>query len=337
MEPTTNDFNLNSTNIIQLVWSKRKLLAWIGIVALLVSLIASFLITPQFKATAIIYAPVDNQPSKELLTSNMQAGLTIFGDSKESERLLQVLSSGTLRDIVVKKLGLMAYWRINPNGKHAHNEVNGIFNDCVKFRPTQYQSVEVEVMDASPEMSAKIANTIVAVEDSLMLAIKAQVTQKSLIALEAQKKIVLEEMKLLEDSLSKIMYNGVIDLPMQTQEFYRAYAKAVSKNDANAVKALEKKIEPLKKYGVNYLRIIDDIRQKEQLISAFSNSIKTFQIDASQTIPSQFVVDYATVSDKKAYPKKSIVIILSTLSALFFGVLMIIITDFFKQLVKGKE
>jgi uncharacterized protein involved in exopolysaccharide biosynthesis len=337
MEPTTNNFNLNSTNIVQLVWSKRKLLAGIGVIALLVSLVASFLITPQFKATAIIYAPVNNQPSKELLTSSLQAGLTVFGDSKESEQLLQVLSSGTLRDIVIKKLGLMVYWKVNPSGKHAHNEVNGIFNDCVKFRPTQYQSVEIEVMDASPEMSAKIANTIIAVEDSLMLAIKAQVTQRSLIALESQKKIVLEEMRMLEDSLSKVMSNGVIDLQMQTQEFFRAYAKAVSKNDANAIKALEKKMEPLKKYGVKYLRFIDEIRQKEQLTSSFTNSIKTFQIDASQTIPSQFVVDYATASDKKAYPKKSIVIILSTLSALFLGVLMIIIADFFKHLVKEQE
>jgi uncharacterized protein involved in exopolysaccharide biosynthesis len=336
MEPKTDDFNLNSTNIVKMVWSRRKLLAWIGVVALIVSLVVSFMITPQFKATAIIYAPVDNQPSKELLTSNMQAGLTVFGDSKEAEQLLQVLSSGTLRDIVIRKLGLMAYWNVNPSGKHAHNEVNGIFNDCVKFRPTQYQSVEVEVMDADPEMSAKIANTIIAVEDSLMLAIKAQVTQRSLIALESQKNVVLKEMKLLEDSLSKVMSNGVIDLQTQTQEFFRAYAKAVSKNDAIAVKALEKKIEPLKKYGVKYLRLIDEIKQKEQLLSSFTNSIKTFQIDASQTIPSQFVVDYATPSDKKAYPKKSIVIILSTLSALFFGVLVIIIADFLKHLVKEK-
>jgi uncharacterized protein involved in exopolysaccharide biosynthesis len=334
MESTKNDFNLNSTDLIQLVWSKRKLLTWIGAIAFVVSLVASFMITPMFKATAIIYPPIANQPSKELLTSNIQAGLTVFGESKESEQLLQVLSSNTLRDIVIKKLNLMTKWGINPNGKFARHETYGIYNENIKYRPTQYMSVEVEVMDASPEMSAKIANTIVAVEDSLMLAIKAQVAKKGLVVIEEQYKKSQEEMKDLEDSLAKTMSNGVIHLQSQTLELYKAYAKAVAKNECNAVKALDKKIEPLKKYGSRYVVLMEYIQNKSLQITELSNNLKAMQIEASQTIPSQFVVDWASAPDKKAYPKKSIVIILSTLSALFFGIFAIVIADFFQQKIK---
>ena len=334
MESTNNDFNLNSTNLVQLVWSKRKLLMWIGAIAVVVSLIASFMITPLFKATAIIYPPIDNQPSKELLTSNMQAGLTVFGESKESEKLLQVLSSSTLRDIVIKKLKLTANWGIRPDDMYARHKTYGIYNDNIKFRPTQFTSVEVEVMDASPEMSAKIANTIVAVEDSLMLAIKAQVAKKGLMVLEEQYKLELAEMKVLEDSLSSTMANGVFHVEAQTLGFFKAYAKAVAMNETSAIKALDKKMEPLKRYGGKHVRYMEEVRNKAIQITDLSTSLKTMQIEASQTIPSQFVVDWASVHDKKAYPKKSIVIILSTLSALFFGIFSIIVADFFKQKVK---
>ncbi|NOU18203.1 MAG: hypothetical protein HOO91_11670 [Bacteroidales bacterium] len=337
MESTKNEFNLNSTNLIQLVLSKRKLLMWIGAIAFVVSMVASFLITPMFKATAIIYPPINNQPSKELLTSNIQAGLTVFGDSKESEQLLQVLSSSTLRDIVIKKLNLTANWGIKSDDMYARHKTYGIYNDNIKFRPTQYLSVEVEVMDASPAMSAKIANTIVAVEDSLMLAIKAQVAKKGLLVVEEQYKLGLAEMKNLEDSLTKTMSNGVIHLQSQTQEFYRAYAKAVAKNETNAILALDKKMEPLKKYGGKYVIYMEEIQNKAIQITELSNSLKTMQIEASQKIPSQFVVDWASIPDKKDYPKKSIVIILSTLSALFFGIFLIVIADFIKNVLKGEK
>lgn len=334
MESSNSDFNLNSTNLVLLVWSKRKLLLIIGIMAIVVSTIASFMITEMFEATAIIYPPIANQPSKELLTTNMQAGLTVFGESKESEQLLQVLSSGTLRDIVIKKLNLTSNWRIKPNERFARSKTYNIYNENIKFRPTQYSSVEVEVRDASPEMSAKIANTIVTVEDSLMLAIKAQVAKKGLFVLEEQYKLCLDEMKVLEDSLTKTMAQGVFSVDAQAQGFFKVYAKAIASNQTDAIKALEKKMEPLKKYGGKHERYIEEIRNKAIQLTDLNNSLKTMQIEASQTIPSQFVVDWASVPDKKAYPKKSIVIIISTLSALLFGIFSIVIADFLMSKTK---
>lgn len=334
MESTKREFNFNSTNLVSMVWSNRMLLLWIGIIAIVVSTIASFIITPKFKATAIIYPPIDNQASKELLTSDMQAGLTVFGESKETEQLIQVLSSNTLRDIVIKKLNLMERWAISPNDEFARSKTYDIYSGNIRFRPTQYMSVEIEVMDPSPEMAAKIANTIVAMEDSLMLAIKGQVAKKGLIVLEEQYKQVLAEMNDLEDSLSATMAKGVFNVEAQTQGFYKAYAEAVANNQTGAINALDKKMESLKKYGGKNVRYKEEILNKAKQIIEISNSLKAMQIEASQKIPSQFVVDWATVSDKKAFPKKSIIIILSTLSALFFGIFSIVIADLIKQQTK---
>jgi len=334
MESPKPDFNLNSTNLIDLVWSKRKLLLIIGIAAIFVSTVASFMITPKFKASAIIYPPIDNQVSKELIAPSMQAGLTVFGESKEVEQMLQVLSSNTLRDIVIKKLNLMAIWGVDPNENFAISKVNGIYNDNIRFRPTQYMSVEVEVMEPSPELAAKIANTIVVLQDSLMRAIKSQVASKGLLVIQEQYNQALLEMKALEDSMAKTMKNGVFNVEAQTKGFYDEYAKAIAANQSNAIKALEKKMEPLKKFGGKNVRYKEEILNKAIQITDLNTSLKTMQIEAAQAVPSQFVVDYASVPDKKAYPKKSIIIILSTLSALLFGIFAIVISEFLKPRFK---
>lgn len=334
MESPKPDFNLNSTNLIDLVWSKRKLLLIIGSVAIIASTIASFMITPKFKAVATIYPPIDNQVSKELIAPSMQAGLTVFGESKEVEQMLQVLSSNTLRDLVIKKLNLMAIWGVNPNEKFAISKVNGIYNDNISFRPTQYMSVEVEVMEPSPELAAKIANTIVTLQDSLMRAIKMQVASKGLLVLQSQYQQALAEMKALEDSMTHTMENGVFNVEAQTKGLFEEYAKAVAAGQSNAIKALEKRMEPLKKFGGKNVRYKEEILNKAEQITDLNTSLRTMQIEALQAVPSQFVVDYASVPDKKASPKKSIIIIISTLSALLFGIFAIVISDFFKPRIK---
>lgn len=329
-----NEFNLNSGNLIMLVWEKRRLFILVSCVAFVVSLVASFLITPLFNATAIIYPPVATQQSKEIFTTGSQRGLTVFGEDEEAEQLLQVLSSSTLRDIVVGKLGLMQKWGINPDDKYARHKVSEIYNGYVSFRPTQYQSVEIEVMEASPQMAATIANTIVDVSDSLMRSIKAQVAQKALLALEKQYQIALMERQEMIDTLKEINQLGVIHLSTQTDEFYKAYAKAVAGNNQSAITALEKKIEPLKIYGSKYNTIIEEIHFMSSQIVDLSGSIKVLKVEASCEIPSHFVVDRATVPDKKAYPKKSIIVIVSTLSALFFTFFLVVILGFVRQTVK---
>lgn len=334
MESSKTDFNLNSTNLIDLVWSKRKLLLIIGIVAIVVSTVASFMITPKFKAVATIYPPIDNQVSKELMAPSMQAGLTVFGESKEVEQMLQVLSSNTLRDLVIKKLNLMAIWGVNPGEKYAISKVNGIYNDNISFRPTQFMSVEVEVMEPSPELAAKIANTIVILQDSLMRAIKMQVASKGLLVLQSQYQQALAEMKALEDSMTRTMENGVFNVEAQTKGLFNEYAKAVAAGQSNAIKALEKRMEPLKKFGGKSVRYKEEILNKAEQITDLNTSLRTMQIEAAQAVPSQFVVDYASVPDKKAYPKKSIIIIISTLSALLFSIFAIVISDFLKPRIK---
>lgn len=131
-----------------------------------------------------------------------------------------MLSSETLRDIVIRKHSLMENWGINPNERFARTKVYGIYGDVVSFRPTQYQSVKIEVEDFSPQSSAAIANTIVVVADSLMREAKAQITSKALEALELQYQVGLDEMKSLEDSLTAVMKKGVVNFEGQTDRYH---------------------------------------------------------------------------------------------------------------------
>ncbi len=331
MEKKLDDFNLNGTNLVRMVWEQRKLIIIIGIVAFVVSLIISFLITPQFKATAVLIPSAASQASKDVMVSSRVKGITVFGEENEPEHLLQVLTSETLRKETVLKLNLFQSYGIDPNHKHAWYEVNRIFSSNISFSPTKYQGVKIEVLDPSPEMAVKIVGTIVDLADSLMRNAKRDVAKKALSILEKQYVFAVAEAKAIDDSLAIVMKMGAIDLPYQAKELEQAYAQALLKGDENAARRLEKAKAKLAQAGATFTRLRYDIQNKSIQMGKMTEDLHILKIEAAGEIPSQFVIDKGIKPDKKSYPKKMIIVIVSTLAAVFFSIFLILLVDFFRK------
>lgn len=331
MEKGQQDFNLNATNLVTMVWDKRKLLMLIGMVAFVVSLLVSFLITPKFKSIAILYPPVSNQLSKEVVNTTFQRGLTVFGDEEEVEQLLQILSSQTLRDNIIRSQKLMKHWGIDSTSQFAWHTTYGYFSGNISFRPTAYRSVEIEVLDSDPVKAAAIANAIVDAADSLMRNVKAEMASEALKVLEQQYQILLIDVKTTADSLDMVMKSGATHLEAQTRELYRALAKAISDNNQAAQKRIDKKFLELASLGVPLTKHSNEYYMGLQQLKDLRAFMRVLSIESMKGIPSQFVVDRATPSDKKASPKKALIIVASTLSAIFFAIFMLVLIDFFKK------
>lgn len=331
MENRLQDYNLNGTNLVQMVWNHRKLLIIIGTLAFVISLVVSFLITPYFKATAVLIPSVASQASKDVLVNSRVKGITQFGEDQELEHLLQVLTSETLRKDIIEKLGLFEHYGIDRNYKHAWYEVNRIFSSNISFAPTKYRGAKIEVLDYSPQKATDIVNTIVVVADSLMRKSKQEVAQKALNILEKQYAEALEESKVMDDSLTLVMSRGVLDLPLQTKELTQGYTRAILDGKDAAAKKLENALAKLAKDGAAFSRLKFDIQNKSIQISKIVDNIHILKVEVAAEIPSQFVIDWGITPDKKSKPKKMIIVIVSTLSAIFFSIFLILLVDFFRK------
>jgi uncharacterized protein involved in exopolysaccharide biosynthesis len=331
MEKTLPDFNLNGTNLVQMVWNRRKVFIIIGAIAFVVSLIVSLLITPQFKSTAILIPSLATQTSKDVIVASRAHGLTVFGDDEEVEHLLQILSSETLRREIVKRHNLMEHYGISPSDKHAWFKTNGMYSNNVSFMPSKYRSVRIEVYDIDPEKAAQIANSIVLVADSLMRKTKQEVAQKALAMLEAQYQQALEESHRIEDSITAIMKRGVINIPYQAKELTKAWAMAVMAGNNSNSQKISKALDVLADGGGPFTRYTTEMQYSSLQLKEIKETLHILQIEAAAEIPSQFVIDWGVPADKKARPKKMVIVIISTLSALFFTLFLFVLVDFFKK------
>ncbi len=337
MEKQQTDFNLNGTALVQSVWKRKYILLGITVVALVVSLVISFLITPMYKSSAILIPSSASQASKDMFVSTRSDGITVFGEDEEVEHLLQILSSETLRDIVIDKENLYNYYGVNPQGSHALFKIHGIFSSNVSSSRTHYRTVKVTAFDSNPAKAAQIANTTITVADSLMRSIKGELAHKAYETAKEQYQKALNEFYQLTDSMSLVMSKGVLDLPNQAKEVTKAYAEALSSGKTDAAKRIKSYMEELSLHGAQFTRYAFTIENKSKHIVGMEEGLHFLAIEAEGEVPSFFVVDRATPSDKKAKPKKAVIVVVSTLSALFFAVFISIFIDFFRHSILHKK
>ncbi len=69
------------------------------------------------------------------------------------------------------------------------------------------------------------------------------------------------------------------------------------------------------------------VRNEGQIVAGLSLRYKEARLESEQNLPYKFVVESAYPPEKKAYPNKSLIVIVSTFASLLFALIVLIIID----------
>jgi LPS O-antigen subunit length determinant protein (WzzB/FepE family) len=325
-------FVYDAFDLIQFAWDRKWILIGVSVVAFFAAAIISWFITPRFKSTVTLFPAASVSVSKNLvetavITSDTKDILT-FGEDEEAERLLQILHSDQVRHHIIDKFQLMDHYEIDSNStKYPYTKLIKNYKSNVKFRRTEFMSIEIEVLDTDAQMAADIANEIASYIDSVFFQIKRARALEAYAIVEREfntSKAMIEE---LTDSLSVIRSYGISDYESQSQGLSLAYAEAIGRGDDNARKAIEKKMAVIEKYGGVYNEL--DYRTKWEIErnSLLKTKMAAAKVNLESTMPNAFIVDKATKSERKHVPKRSIITIISTLSTFALTLLLLLVID----------
>jgi hypothetical protein len=326
-------FNLSSLDLIIFAWGKKIPLIIVFIIAAIGSIIISYQITPLYKSEVVMFAEPEAFVSKYLFsyTYTGRKGMLSFGEEEETEWLLQVLNSNQIRDRIIEKYDLMTHYDIDPNHKYRRTLLYKAYNGNVSFRRTKYLSVVISVLDKDPIIAANIANDIANLIDTIMNNI---ILERALIGfrlVDEQLKDLHKQIRVYEDSLTILNKLGINHYEAQSERLVEAYAYALKEGNMDGAKRLEKQLANLSKYGSAYVSIRDQlIHYKQQLYLLNSKYIEA-KVEAEQVLPHKFVVDYAFPADRKTYPKKSIIVLTSTIASVILAFIILLIIDIIRK------
>jgi len=325
--------DFNSLNIFYFIYKWRKPLIIIGISAFIISSIVSLTIREKYKSTVILFPATTSSISKALLSDNSfkQDDVLEFGAEEEAEQMLQILNSDEIRTKICEKYNLMKHYNIDTTDKFKRTKLYDEFQSNISFKRTEYMSVKIEVMDVNPDTAAFIANDIAALHDSTKIRMQ---RERAIQALRIVKKEYFDkdaEVKLMTDSIKMINSYGLFDYESQSEVTTEQYAIAISKGEPRAIKALEAKLKVIADYGSAYVSLRDNLELQRKQLNLLKTKYEGTKVDVEQVLPQKFVVSNAFPAEKKSYPVRWIIVVVSTMASLLMAVIAILLIENIRQ------
>lgn len=311
---------------MQIVFKYKKHLSIIGVAAIILSVIFSspYFITPLYKSTVILYPTASKSISKALLSesSGNQKDILEFGEEEQTEQMLQILNSNKIMDRVIYKYDLMKHYGISPKSKYKMTQLYKEYESNFKFRRTEYMAVKISVYDKDPQMAADMANDIAELVDSTINQMQKEVAKKAFEIVRNEYLQQKAEVKAKEDSMTVLRELGVHDYESQAEMFNRQLAIEMARGNTEGVKRLQKKLGVLAKYGGPYVSLRDALEHDKKQLSLVKAKYEEAKVDATENLPHKFIVSSAYKAEKKSYPIRWLIVVISTFSALFLAILI---------------
>lgn len=334
MVETPSRDNVASFDLVLFLWARRKLILGITLFGALAGVVAAFVIPPLYKSEVIMFPAITNSPSKALLNeqSTGRDDILALGDEEDSEQLLQILYSDEIRDRICEKYDLMSVYRIKKDGKHKNTELREAFDDHITFEYTKFSSVRVEVLDEDPVRAANMANDISAQVDSVWRTMARERAEKGLGLVQSKVHQLERDIRQWEDSMKVLRTLGVHDYHTQTERYNEYMGAAILKGDQRAIKEFEERFKTLAQYGGPYITLQDRIFNETKRLSILRMKLEQAQADLESDLPHKFVVNKARPADKKSYPVRWLIVVISTVSAFLLALVLIVVQENVKKI-----
>ena len=284
--------NFNTQFILKLISKNFILLIIVFFAAAVISFFASFLLKEKFKSVSVVY-PVN-----------------VFQNSEESstEQLMQYLLSDVVKQKLAKDFKLYEHYGIDTTKiKGGKALFDFVYSENFKISPTLYESIEITVKDESPILTyqlnlALINNTNNFIKESKLKIVK-QYFSNSQYVLKSQNREL--------DSLNTVIKKYKSDNNIQDNSEDKADENIKFKKEKNNdVKIVNGKIKAtLKSYEKTKIR--ND----------------TYLLDVNSNNDYITVVSQPNLPDKRCYPVRWVIMLTSSISALFLVLILLLIKN----------
>lgn len=269
----------NTLNFFKRHW---KLLTIVFFVAAAVSVVASLMVTPRYKSSAILFPTSSNRLSKAILADRYSLDYMDYGIERDCEYAIQILISQSMEDDVCSRFNMMEHYGISSDDPQKLFKLHEAYRSNVSVKRTEFLGVEISVLDVDPQWAADIANFMASNYDTLTSRIQQDRSRDAYMIMQDVCSELEADIRSLEDTLRK---------------------------DKN-------------RFGVSEL-----ISNKTHELAELQTRMSQTKVDMARPVSYKFWLDKATPADKKAYPKRAVIVLLGTLGTLALLILLLLIFD----------
>ncbi len=301
-------------NILKVLLKWKMHLVVIVVAAVVVSAIVSGFITPKFKSFAVVY------PSN----------ISSYYDESETEQMLQIMQSRDISDQIIDKYNLSEHYDIDTSYKYYYSTMMYEYSQNVRISKTPYEGVNIEVLDKDPVYARDMVNSMI---DLYNLKVRSLHNEKfgEVVAMYKRALDAKEAyLKSLEDRLYVLSTQyGLLDYSVQSREVTRGYLKTIDGTGGNNVNTKEvlKLKGNIEKRGGELIVLTRQIQDEASKYVDLKKEYEMAQMDLDRNYTYTNIITKPFVSDKKAYPVRWLIVVVSALAVFFLTFMVILIVE----------
>ena len=289
------------------LFRNRKLFGIALFVGAVLGLSLTFFVAKKYLSTAIIYPY--NSHTRGDLVANPQ-----FGFEVETEQLLQLLESKSMRDRTIEKFKLYEYYELDTTSKAWNAELSTKYIDDISFFRSKYLSVVIHATLKDPELAADIANFQVDEINDYRESIFKENREAEFRAIESEYDISRDELQKLKDSIYALSpSNGLL---------YNFMENLNNENFDPSDFVTDPRMEDVVEQYVYESNKYKSLRNK---YDQMKNALK-------EPLPSVYSIDVAVPSHKKVSPSFSVNIAIGAMLVFFITLTARLVLDKWKEL-----
>ena len=313
------DTFFNYMNIFKIIlkW-KFHLLLLVGASVILSGIFSSKLfVKPLYRSYAVLY------PSN----------IFPYSDESETEQMLQLLNSSSIRDSVIKKFDLGKHWGLENEKEYYTSTLFYLYGKRNSIKKTEFESVVGEVMDIDPQTACDMVNAILKYYDVSVHALQNKKFHEVVLNYKqvlAKKKASLDSLQGAIDELTSSKGLPPVNIP--DPALIRTFAEKMKDQQT---KEKKKKNDPVELKLGQRMRVNPGTKDAQLVLltslamseaEAYSELNLKYDealLNDNRNYTYSNIVTTPFVADKKSFPKTWLIISLSALATLFLSLVII--------------
>ncbi|MCX7863127.1 MAG: hypothetical protein N2449_09060 [Bacteroidales bacterium] len=289
-------------SLIRLIskWRLHLFIVSIISIALGVFISSPIVITPKYKSTAIVYPT------------------NLFEYSKESttEQMFQILLSSDIKFKMLEAFNLDKHYKLDRKDPQFITQYLNEYDDNVSISKTEYESVEIKVLDKNPKQAAAMVDSLIKFYNQKVAELH-KVKQKEM--MEIMNKAMIEKQKEI-DSIENILteirskYN-ILNYNLQSAEI----TKGLLSGNKQAVEIYKN----MELYGGKFKHLDSLLNNYRKQYLGYKSSYEGALREYRKNISYALVVQKPFPADKKSYPVRWAITLLTFIGGFIIALIVI--------------
>lgn len=301
---------LNFTELLDIVLRWKKQLIITGVIAAVAAFICTrpFIMPPQFKSYATIY------PSN----------IAPYSTESPTETMLQFIQSEEVKNMLVEKMHLYEHYNIDPKDALAHTYMYQRLGEKIKISRTQYESIDIAVLDGDPKFAAAMCDSLISYTDLFIRKLYHSKVSEVVMINKNRLDVKKAEMDSMENELTKLRLTyGILDYKAQSKEI----SKVIYKAGGNGNAFIMEQYKNLKEHGGEEYALTEHLFRVRGFYNDIKKEYDQSVADATKVLTYSSHITRPVAAETKDSPKGTLIILGFTAAVLFFALIVVVLIE----------